>query len=130
MGKMSRDKGKVGEREVAMLLREYGFEARRGQQFKGGPGSPDVVHSIPNVHIEVKRTERLQLYEALRQATFEASPEKVPVVFHRRNNQPWVVVMDAQDFLDIMQDLQSTALGAAMERYIRDGDKEMRWVND
>lgn len=32
----SRQKGKVGEREFASLLREHGFDARRGQQFSGG----------------------------------------------------------------------------------------------
>tara|TARA_Y100000310_G_scaffold321537_1_gene379279 strand:+ start:434 stop:664 length:231 start_codon:yes stop_codon:yes gene_type:complete len=31
----SRQKGKRGELEVVHLLKEYGFEARRGQQFKG-----------------------------------------------------------------------------------------------
>ena len=33
----SRRKGKVGEREFAALLRENGFDARRGQQFSGSP---------------------------------------------------------------------------------------------
>lgn len=32
----SRNKGKRGEREFAALLREHGFDARRGQQFAGG----------------------------------------------------------------------------------------------
>lgn len=103
MGKLSRDKGKVGEREVAELIRSYGFEARRGQQHRGGPGSPDVIHNIPNVHIEVKRMERFNLYEALEQAVSEAEPDDVPVVFHRRNLTQWVAVLDANHFLEIMQ---------------------------
>ena len=32
-GPMSRNKGKVGEREVAELLRAHGFPARRGVQY-------------------------------------------------------------------------------------------------
>lgn len=32
----SRNKGKRGEREFALLLREQGFDVRRGQQFAGG----------------------------------------------------------------------------------------------
>ena len=36
----SRRKGKVGEREFAGLLREHGFDARRGVQFAGGADSP------------------------------------------------------------------------------------------
>lgn len=102
-GKHSREKGKRGEREVAELLRENGFMARRGQQFKGGPDSPDVVHSIPRLHIEVKRTEAFQLYKALEQADDEITEaHKMPVVFHRRNSQAWVVVMYAEDFLALV----------------------------
>ena len=107
MAKMSKEKGKGGEREVAALLREYGFEARRGQQFSGGDGSPDVVHNIPGVHIEVKRTERFSLYPALNQATEDSKETlKTPIVFHRMSRRRWVVVLDADDFLQIMRELQ------------------------
>lgn len=104
MGKMSRDKGKRGELEVAALLRDYDFEAERGQQYRGGPDSPDVRHSIPGIHIEVKRTEKLALYEAMGQAEAELPPksDKMPVVFHRRNGKPWAVIMRAEDFLALM----------------------------
>lgn len=54
MSKFSRDKGARGEREFRDLLREHGFEARRGQQFAGGNDSPDVVTDLP-CHVEVKR---------------------------------------------------------------------------
>ena len=38
----SRDKGKRGERELAAILKEYGYcEARRGQQYCGADGSAD-----------------------------------------------------------------------------------------
>ncbi len=99
MAKNSRTKGKVGELEVAALLRDYGFEARRGQQFSGGGDSPDVVHSIPNVHLEVKRVEAFSLYPAMAQAAGDASSGQVPVVFHRRNREEWVAIMPAEDFL-------------------------------
>ncbi len=68
MSKMSKEKGKHGEREVAELLRKYGFDARRGQQFSGGDGSPDVVHNIEGLHIEVKRTEKFDLESAMTKA--------------------------------------------------------------
>ena len=97
MGRKSRDKGASGERELAReLSRLLGIEARRGCQYHGGPGSPDVVADIPDVHIECKRTERLRLYEALGQAIDDAG-EKVPVVVHRQNNKPWVVVVRLED---------------------------------
>lgn len=105
MGAMSRNKGKVGEREVAALLREYGFEASRGVQHQGGTDSPDVKHDLPDIaggpaHLEVKRVEALNLYNALDQADEDGGPEKTPIVFHRRNGKRWVVIMYAEDFLN------------------------------
>lgn len=103
MSKMSKEKGKLGEREVAALLKEFGFEARRGQQFSGGGDSPDVVHDIPNVHIEVKRTETFALWDALAQATRDAAASgNMPTVWHRKNKKDWVVVVDAREFLALM----------------------------
>ena len=101
MGKLSRAKGKRGELEVVDLLKAHGFEARRGQQFRGGSDSPDVIHNIPNVFIEVKRKEAMSLYPVLEQAKEEAGG-KVPVIFHRRSGKPWVVVLEADFFLNLM----------------------------
>lgn len=109
----SREKGKRGEREAAAYLRKHGFEARRGQQYSGSDNSPDVVHNVPGVHLEVKRTERLILWKALAQA-IEDSSEKIPVVMHKCNKTKkkddypkgeWIVVLMANDFLDMIKDL-------------------------
>lgn len=99
MSKASREKGKRGEREVASLLREYGYDARRGQQYHGGADSPDVV-GLKGVHIEVKRTERLDLYGALSQSKADAG-EDMPVVIHRRNNSEWVVIQPFKDWIKL-----------------------------
>ena len=56
----SRDKGARGEREAASLLREYGYDARRGQQFSGANGDADVV-GLPDIHLEIKRVEKLNI---------------------------------------------------------------------
>jgi len=104
MGAKSRDKGKRGELEVAALVRKHGFKARRGQQFSGGPGSPDVVHSIPGVHLEVKRTEKLSLYDALDQAAAESDTMAMAVVLHRRSRKRWVAILDADDFLGLIKE--------------------------
>jgi Holliday junction resolvase len=105
VGRMSRNKGKSGERECAELLRAHGFQARRGVQYQGGPDAPDVVHDIEGVHIEVKRTERFALYPALEQAKQDRRAGDVPVVFHRMNGRPWVVCLEAEDFLTLMRAL-------------------------
>jgi Holliday junction resolvase len=97
----SKEKGKRGEREVAELLRKFGYEARRGQQFSGSPDSPDVVHNIPGLHLEVKFRERFQLYDSMEQAEKD-DPEKVPVVFHRRKHKKWVAILYADDLLNLL----------------------------
>ena len=95
----SNKKGKCGEREVASLIREKGYEARRGQQYSGGGDSPDVVSELP-IHIEVKRVEAGNPYNWLSQAK-DDTDGKTPVVFHRRNNEKWIVILEADDFLDM-----------------------------
>ena len=97
-------KGKAGEREAAELFRKFGFEARRGQQFSGGGDSPDVVHNMEGFHVEVKRTERFALWAALAQAKKDKKAGDTPLVLHRMNRKPWVVVMDAEDFLALMRE--------------------------
>lgn len=100
MGRMSRNKGKRGENELANILKNHGYDARRGQQFCGANGDADVV-GLPGVHIEVKRTESLHLYPALEQAAADARENETPVVFHRRNHKSWVVIMELEDFLEL-----------------------------
>jgi Holliday junction resolvase len=98
VGKRSRDKGKRGEREFAAEMRRMGFAcARRGVQYAGGADSPDVV-GIPGCHIEVKRAEALNVYAALDQAMRDADPGSAPIVAHRRNGRPWVVIVRLEDF--------------------------------
>lgn len=98
MGLFSRNKGKVGERELAHeLSRLLGVSARRGVQFQGSPDSPDVVTEIPDLHIECKRTERFRLYDALEQAVEDGGATKIPVVCHRQNKKPWVAIVKLDD---------------------------------
>lgn len=98
----SRAKGARGEREWRDFLRQHGFDARRGQQFAGGADSPDVISNVPGVHWEVKRVERFNLYPALAQADGDRADGNIPVVAHRANGKRWVVVLKAEDFLDMV----------------------------
>ena len=71
----------------------------------------DSVMGVPGLHIEVKRTERFSLYDALAPAKRDAAgSENLPVVMHRRNESPWVVVMDFHDFIQIYRCLLYTSL--------------------
>lgn len=96
----SKAKGSAGEREFAAILTECGFPAHRNdQRYIGGEGVPDVsAEGLEQFHFEVKRVERLNVSEAMRQAQHDAAG-KVPVVAHRRNREPWLVTMKLEDWL-------------------------------
>ena len=96
----SKRKGCTGERELAEVLRSYGYEARRGQQFAGGADSPDVL-GLPGIHIECKRVEKLNIDTAMEQAIRDCEGKAMPAVFHRRNRKPWMVTMLLEDFMRI-----------------------------
>ena len=103
-GARSRRKGAVGERELAAVLTAEGFDARRGQQHRGGPDSPDViVPSLPRIHFEAKRCERLNMYDAIGQAKRDAG-DKLPIVAHRRNAHEWLAIMPLGDLLAILRE--------------------------
>lgn len=93
----SKEKGKVGEREVVHLLESQGVDARRGQQHKGTPDSPDIITNIDGVHVEAKFRKRTLIHNWLSQAYEEAGEGDIPVLFFRRNNEKWHVVVPADD---------------------------------
>lgn len=94
----SRAKGKRGELEIANILKEYGYDTRRGVQYNGSDGSPDVV-GLPNIHIEVKRVEALNLDKAMKQSIDDARTGEVPVVMHRKDRHPWLVTMRLDEWM-------------------------------
>ena len=102
MGRMERNKGAVGERELAKeLSRLFNVEAHRGRQYQGSPESPDVRVDIPDIHVECKRVEQFRIYEAIEQAASEAPAGAVPVVCHRKNNRRWLLVAYLDDVPDL-----------------------------
>ena len=101
----SKDKGKRGEREVRDLYKDAGFEARRGEQYCGNNGDPDVVTNIPWIHDEVKFVEKLNIYKAMQQAIND-SQDKVPVLWHRKSRQEWHVTLRASDFLELLKKVE------------------------
>lgn len=106
MGRMSRQKGKRGERECAAELGQMlGVDARRGVQFQGGPDSPDVVLDGVAIHVEAKRVERLQLWAAIEQAAEDSPPGKVPVVWHKSNRRPSVVIVETSRLLELAREI-------------------------
>ena len=106
-GRASREKGKRGEREVAGIFRDAGWEtARRTSQYCGKTGDASDVTGIPGLHIEVKRVEREAVRAWMAQAERDAQADgrdEIPVVIHRRSDAPWLVTLSLADFIKIMK---------------------------
>lgn len=96
----SREKGKRGERKLANILKEHGYEARRNQQYCGANGDADVV-GLPGVHIECKWVEKLNLDSAMEQAIRDAREGEIPAVFHKKNKREWYVTLPLKHFMKI-----------------------------
>lgn len=102
-GARSRGKGQRGERELAALLTAEGYAAHRGRQYHGGQDAPDVkCDPLRAFHLECKRSEKFNAYDAMDQAVGDAG-ERIPVVAHRRNNHGWLFVLRAEDFFRVLR---------------------------
>ena len=94
----SKRKGKNGELELCRALRGHGYECKRSVQYSGANGDADVV-GLPGIHIECKRVERLNLYDAIAQAKHDAREGETPVVMHRKDRCGWLVTLELADFI-------------------------------
>ena len=101
MGKHSQAKGANGERELASLLSDYGYNVKRGGSLSYGT-VPDLI-GLPGIHIEVKRVERLNVSEAMKQSERDSLRfnDGVPALFHRKNRESWLVTMRFEDWMKI-----------------------------
>lgn len=102
----SKAKGAAGERELAKVLRGHGYSCRRGQQYSGANGDADVL-GLPGIHIECKRVERLNIYDAIEQSKRDARDGEKPVVMHRKNHCEWLVTMPIDEWLELYREWES-----------------------
>jgi Holliday junction resolvase len=98
-----RRKGAEFERKLASMLRDFGYDCRRGQQYSGANGDADVV-GLPGIHIEAKAVERLNLYDAMAQAKRDRREGELPAVFHKKNRCKVLVTMELEDFIEIYRE--------------------------
>lgn len=96
----SKQKGARGERELSSKLREYGYQTRRGQQYCGANGDADVI-GLPGIHIECKRVERLNIYDAISQAKADKKGNELGAVFHRKDRSEWLVTMTLDEWMKL-----------------------------
>jgi Holliday junction resolvase len=102
-GMNSNRKGKVFERWVAAYLREHGHaDARRGQQYKGGADSPDVV-GLDGFHVECKNTQKWDAYGFMEQSVRDAGEGEKPIVIAKKNFKEPLVLMRLDDFMEVIK---------------------------
>lgn len=98
----SKQKGNRGEREFAALCREHGHEdAARNIQFGHGCADNPDVRGLPGIHVEVKRVEKLNIHDAMRQSRLDAGGKRMPIVAHRKNRDEWMITMRAVDWFEL-----------------------------
>ncbi len=95
----SKKKGSHGELEISHILNDYGYNTRRSAQFNGLKGDADVI-GLPNISIECKRVEKLNVDTAMEQSIRDCKG-KIPCVFHRKNRKDWLVTMRLSDWIEL-----------------------------
>lgn len=101
-GRRSRDRGARWERELAKILTAAGFPSSRNA--RNGLSTDDVAHTIPNVHLEAKNAERLEIPKWWEQAVRDAKGRHPVIVFKQNRTEPRVVIT-----LDHYLELQKAA---------------------
>lgn len=95
----SKVKGARGEIEFARengRIHHWCSGAFRSKQRMGSPDSPDIL-GMDGFAPEVKRVEKLRLYQAVLKAVADAGGKLVSFVAHRRNRQKWLVTVRLED---------------------------------
>lgn len=109
MSRMSRDKGKRGERlwrDVVRLVGGFAEAVRAGyKQVAFGSGGADVEDNS-GMWWEVKFVESLNVRRAYEQATQAAPLDKTPVVAHKTSRSIWLCTLAGEDFLRILRRLR------------------------
>lgn len=99
----SKRKGAVGEREVAHILQEHGYDARRTAQYCGNTGDAADVIGLEGFHIEVKRCETTKIWDWIHQAERDHKADTVPLVVFRKSHEDWQVALNFEAFLELLR---------------------------
>lgn len=105
IGRASKAKGARFELEIAHYLQEHGYpEAHRTAQHCGKTGDAGDVEGVPNLHIECKHVEKLNLYNAYHQSVRDNNAKNngdIPIVVHKKNRETVMVSLSLDDFIKI-----------------------------
>jgi len=122
-GRHSRQKGKRGEREVAHLFTDRGYQARRGDSQSRGAREADVEDT--QFWIEVKRGARCPIRRAIEQAKGDTDGRRA-LVFWRDDRSDWRIDMAADTFFEMLASCGPAdwVLPYEPTKEDRDGDEE------
>jgi hypothetical protein len=106
MGAAERQRGNRAEQAVARYLRDNGFDAITSRSAQGHQAGSDIFTSLPFA-FEVKDHARLDLSGWWQQATSQAGPDEIPVLWHKRRGfaSPgrWWVTVDGDTFIRLLR---------------------------
>lgn len=82
------------------ILREHGYLVERGGTQSYGE-RPDL-YGLDGLHLEIKRSERTQIWDWMEQSQRDAQrfEDGVPTVIFRRSRSKWLICMDLLDWLE------------------------------
>lgn len=86
------------------MFRQYGFTARRTQQYCGNTGdaSDVIVEELPRIHLESKCTEAKDFLNWIDQANRDCNG-KIPIVAHKRNRREWIAILPLDNLIDLLR---------------------------
>lgn len=89
--------------KIMGILRECGYPVQRGGTQSYGQ-RPDL-YGLDGVHLEIKRSERAQIWDWMEQSQRDAQRfrDGMPTVVFRRSRSKWLICMELTDFLTIYQ---------------------------
>lgn len=103
-GKRSREKGAQGEREVAIILREFYADAKRGlAQSRSAKEVADVTGTPWWVETKWKHT--VNIHAAVAQALAACEGKRILVVTKRTGDSDWLVTVPMAQWLEEHREL-------------------------
>lgn len=101
-GKGRRSKGVNGEREVAKLFTEAGFDVRGLEGLGDHIATRGTAGQLTALHLETKRQERVRVPEWLRQCEDETPAGMVPLLCFRQNRGEWIACLPLDKLIELL----------------------------
>ena len=103
MAKLSRDKGKIGERELGHLFASAKLPYLREQDGR----TQGADFAIEQFRVEARRRNQLRIIAWSRELEDKTPDHLVPVLAYRPDREPWRVSMLATDWAGLVGEARS-----------------------